>query len=73
MEGCTKCITDDLKDIAIAQFNCRRQNGVMMLPQRLPFFGMFLREFGAAFNIREEKSNSAGGKIIHRLPVKHNQ
>jgi hypothetical protein len=39
--------------------------------QRLPFVGIFLREFDAAFNIREEESDGAGGEIIQCFLLKH--
>ena len=39
--------------------------------QRLPFIGIFLREFGTAFNIGEEEGDCAGGEIIQCFLLKH--
>jgi hypothetical protein len=62
MERCAEGVTDDLKDKSIVSFNRGLQDGMMALLQRLPLVGMSLREFGRAFNVREEEGHSAGGE-----------
>src|SRR5262245_16009690 len=66
MEGCTKCIANDLKDKAIVIFNCFAQYGVMAPPSLFPHLRMLAGQFGTVFYICKEKSDCAtrlGGHI----------
>ena len=55
MECHTKCVTDDLKDMAVVGMHDRLQDVVMMLTQGLPRFRLLLRELNTAFDISKEK------------------
>jgi hypothetical protein len=62
--GCMKCcgkgIADDPKDEALIQVDGLTQDCIVARQQFWQLLGMVLREFGATFNICEEKSDSAG-------------
>jgi hypothetical protein len=57
MECSRKRATNDSKGKAMIGFNRLIQNLVMSRKQRWHLVGMFLREFGAAFDICEEKGD----------------
>ena len=58
-----KGIADDLKDVAIVQFHRGAQDGMMTIAQAFPLLRVFLRKFGRAFDVGEEKGHGAGGRI----------
>jgi len=55
MKRYTKCITDDLKDIAIVGIHHGLQNGIVTRPQRFPLIRIFLREFRTPLDIGKKK------------------
>ena len=65
MEGCTKRITDDLKDMTVMGFDRRSQNRIMARPHGFPVVGIFLSQFGTALNIGEEEGHRASRMISH--------
>jgi hypothetical protein len=67
MEGGTKCVANDLKDKTITTLDRRSQDGMMPLTQSLPLVRILLSQLGAAFDIREEESDSAGRETIQVL------
>jgi len=64
MKCCAEYITDDLKDISVMRFICRPQNIIVTFAKALPCLGMFLYEFGTAFNIGEDECDGAGGERV---------
>ena len=68
VEGHREGITHNLKDISIMRLNRLIQNLMMPRQKSGHFARMFLCEFGAAFDIGEEESDSAGGESHSTSP-----
>jgi hypothetical protein len=60
MEGGTEGIADDLEDKAVVLFDRRAQDLMVSPAETLPGIGMFPRQAGAAFNIREQECDGSG-------------
>jgi hypothetical protein len=67
MEGCTKRIANDLKDISVISLDRLPQNFMVTREQVGHRIGMLLRDFGTAFNVSEKEGDGAGWQIVHIL------
>jgi len=58
----TECIADDLKDVAVVQFNWLMQDGVMAHERVGHRVGKLLPQLRAALDVAEEESDRAAGR-----------